>query len=78
MTDCRVRDLYLLLLVVEAEPFGATVRVEHANGGHLKGIFTVNGREAFVIASLTAAPWRCDRHVRADARRALRSLTTSA
>jgi len=72
MTVRRGRDLHRLL-AVEAEPYGAAVCVEHANGGYLKGI-TVNGREAFVIASLTPGPQRCDRHVRADARRVLRSL----
>jgi hypothetical protein len=37
MTDRRIRDFYLLL-IVEAEPYGATVRVERTNGDHLKGI----------------------------------------
>ena len=70
----HVRDPYRQL-VVEAGLYGSAV-CARANGGQLKGIFAVNGREAFVMASLTPARWRCDRHVRADARRALRSLTT--
>jgi hypothetical protein len=72
----RIRDLYRLL-AVEAEPYGATVRVERTNGGHLKCIFSVGEHEVFVVTSFSpSSTWRFGRHVRADARRALRSLTT--
>ena len=73
MTDHRIRDLRRLL-ESEAERFGATVRVEHTNGGHLKGIFSLGEHEVFIIASFSSSS-RCDRYVRADARRALRNLT---
>ena len=72
MTDHRIRDLRRLL-ESEAELFGATVRVEHTNGGHLKGIFSLGEHEVFIIASFSSST-RCDRYVRADARRALRNL----
>ena len=73
MTDHRIRDLRRLL-ESEAERFGATVRVEHTNGGHLKGIFSLGEHEVFIIASSSSSTWRCDRYVRTDARRALRNL----
>jgi hypothetical protein len=74
MTDRRIRHLYRLL-AIEAERYGATVRVEHTNGGHLKGIFSLGGHEVFIITSFSPSTWRCDRHMRADARRALHTLT---
>jgi hypothetical protein len=73
MTDHRIRDLRRLL-ETEAERYGAAVRVEHTNGGHLKGIFSLGEQKVFIIASFSPSTWRCDRHVRADARRALRNL----
>ena len=74
MTDRRIRDLYRLL-AIEAERYGAAVRVQHTNGGHLKGIFSLGEHEVFIIASSSSSTWRCDRYVRTDARRALRNLT---
>ena len=68
----RTRDLYRLL-AVEAEPYGAKVQIERTNGGHLKGIFSIGEHEVFIIASFSSST-RCDRYVRADARRALRNL----
>ena len=53
MTVRRVRDLYLLL-VAEAEPYGAAVCVEHTNGGHLKGIFSIGEHEVFIVASFSS------------------------
>ena len=75
MTVRRIRDLHRLCRG-EAEPFGAGVRIERTGGDHLEVIFTVGGGTAFVITSLTPGCWRRDRHVRAEARRALRTLTT--
>jgi hypothetical protein len=69
------RDLHRLCQA-EAEPFGAAVRIEHTGHGHLKAIFAVGVRTAFVITSSTSGCWRRDLMVRADARRALRTLTT--
>jgi hypothetical protein len=76
MTVRRGRDLHRLL-VVEAEAYGATVRVERTNGGHLKGIFSIGECEMFIIASFASGCFYRDRNVRTDARRVLRSLTTS-
>jgi hypothetical protein len=47
MTDRRIRDLQRLL-TAEAERYGAAVRVEHTNGGHLKGIFSLGEHEVFI------------------------------
>ena len=57
MTDRRIRDLYRLL-AIEAERYGAAVRVQHTNGGHLKGIFSLGEQEVFIIASFSSSTWR--------------------
>jgi hypothetical protein len=75
MTDRRIRDLYRLL-EAEAEPYGASVKIEPTAGGHLRGVFSIGACQVFIITSLSPSTWRVHRHVRADARRALRSLTT--
>jgi hypothetical protein len=75
MTDRRIRDLHRLL-EAEAEPYGASVKIEPTAGGHLRGVFSVGERQVFIITSFSpSSTWRVHRHVRADARRALRSLT---
>jgi hypothetical protein len=74
MTVRRIRDLYRLL-EAEAEPYGASVKIEHTAGGHLRGVFGVGERQVFIAISLSPSTRRVHRHVRADARRALRSLT---
>jgi hypothetical protein len=73
MTNRRIRDLHRLL-TNEAKPYGATVRIEHTNGGHLKGIFKVGERKAYIITAFTPSCWRFGHHVRAEARRILRNL----
>jgi hypothetical protein len=76
MTDRRIRDLRRLL-EAEAERCSASIKIEPTAGGHLRGVFTVGERQAFIIISLSpSSAWRVHRRVRADARRTLRTLTT--
>jgi hypothetical protein len=76
MTSRRIRD-FRQFLVDEAAPFGATVRrIEVTHGGHLRGVISAGGHEVSIIASLSPSCWRAGRKVRANARRALRSLPT--
>jgi len=76
MTERRLRDLHKLL-TLEAAPYGASVSLEHTSGGHLRGTFTVGSHHTFIITSFTpSSTYRQHRHVRADARRALRRLTS--
>jgi hypothetical protein len=76
MTDRRIRDL-CRLLETEAEHFGASVTVEITNGGHVRNTFRIGTRQAFVITGFSPhSAWRTHRQVRAEARRALRNLTT--
>jgi hypothetical protein len=71
----RYRDL-LRLLQTEAESYSASVVIERTNGGHMRSTFSVGARTAFIIVSNSPSDWRVHRKVRADARRALRTLTT--
>jgi hypothetical protein len=75
MTARRLRDLRRLL-EAEAEAYSAAVRIEHTGSTHVKAVFNVAGRQTFIITGLTPSDWRHGRKVRADARRALRNLTT--
>jgi hypothetical protein len=77
MTARRLRDLRRLLESV-AEPFGATVIVEHTSGNHLRGTFAIGTRQAFIIASWSPSDWRAGRQIEANARRMLRELTGGA
>jgi hypothetical protein len=69
----RLRDLQWLL-VTEAEPYGALVRIERTGGDHLKAVFTVADREAIVITSQTPSDRRHFERVKSDVRRTLRNL----
>jgi hypothetical protein len=73
MANRRIRDLRRLLETV-AEPFGATVLIEHTRGSHLRGTFVVGTRQAFIITSFTPSDRRVRYRVQTDARRTLRSL----
>jgi hypothetical protein len=73
MTDRRIRDLHRLL-ADEAAPYGAKVRIEHTDGGHLRGVFSVGTREAYIITASSPSCWRSSRKVRLTARRILRNL----
>jgi hypothetical protein len=70
----RYRDL-LRLLRVEAAAYGACVWIEQTNGSHLRATFSRGGERRFIIMSLSPRS-RDDLVVRADARRALRTLVT--
>jgi len=74
MTDRRVRDLRRLRKA-EAGLFGAAVMIEHTCGGHIKALFSIGNQQAFITTSSPNSAWRQHRHVRADARRSLKSLT---
>jgi hypothetical protein len=74
MTARRIRDLYRLL-EAEAAPYSASIKIEPTAGGHLRGVFSIGARRIFITISLSPSTRRVHRHVRADARRALRSLT---
>jgi hypothetical protein len=68
----RVRDLTRLLRA-EASAYGAAVWIEPTNGCHYRAVFSKGDRRVFII--LSRSPSRpCQLDVRADARRALRSL----
>jgi hypothetical protein len=75
MTDRRARDLRRLL-EAQAEPYGAAVAIE-PGGKHLRCTFSVGHQRAFITVSRSPSDPNAHRHVRADARRALRALTTS-
>jgi hypothetical protein len=78
MTSRRIRDLYRLL-VDEAAPYGAAVRIKQTNGGHLRSIFSVGAREMFIITPLSPGNTRrFDRNVRTVARRVLSNLRARA
>jgi hypothetical protein len=74
VTARRLRDLRRLLQA-EAEAHGAEVRIERTSGSHLRGVFSVGGRETSIFMAWSP---RCDyqnrRYVVTDARRALRGL----
>lgn len=72
-----LRDLRRLLESV-AEPFGATVIVEHTRGNHLRGTFAIGTRQVFIITSWSPSDWRAGRQIEANARRMLRELTGGA
>jgi hypothetical protein len=74
MTHRHVRDIHRLL-EAEAAPYGASVEIEHTNGGHLRGVFHVGGQHVFIITSTTpSSTERLHQNIRHDARRALRSI----
>jgi hypothetical protein len=73
MTDRRMRDLRRLLEAT-AEPYGATIRIEHS-GRHLRCTFTIGARQGYIVTSFTPSDWRFHRKVERDARRMLHSLT---
>jgi hypothetical protein len=73
MADRRIRDLRRLLQTV-AEAYGAAVVVKHTRGNHLRGTFTLGARQRFIIISSSSSDPNVSRHVKADARRTLRSL----
>ena len=75
VTTRRLRDLRRLL-EAEAEAYGAAVRIEQTNGNHLKAIFNVANRQVFIITPWSPGSRFVHRYVRADARRALRALST--
>ena len=75
MTTRRTRDLRRLL-EIEAQMRGARVRLEPTGGGHWRAVFSQGANEVFLITAATASDWRVHRHVRAGARRMLRTLTT--
>jgi hypothetical protein len=70
------RDL-LRLLQTEASVYGAAVWIEPTNGGHLRAVFSLGANRVFTIISRSPSVRRSHLHVRADARRALRNLTTA-
>jgi hypothetical protein len=76
MAERRIRDLRRLLEAV-AEPYGATVLIEHTRGGHLRGTFVIGTRRAFIITGLSPSDRRVGRHIEATARRTLRELRFS-
>jgi hypothetical protein len=73
MTVRRLRDLRRLL-EAEAQMFGAKVSLEHTGSNHLRAVFSQGTNEAFIITGWSPSDFRVYRHIRADARRALRSL----
>jgi hypothetical protein len=73
MADRRIRDLRRLLQAV-AEPYGATVAIERANGGHLRSTFVRGPHSIFIISSFSPGDRRARWNVTADARRALKHM----
>jgi hypothetical protein len=60
MTARRIRDLHRLLKSI-AEPFGATVAIEHTRGSHLRGVFTVGVHRAVIVIGFSPSDWRARR-----------------
>jgi len=73
VTARRIRDLRRLLQA-EAQIHGARVRIEHTGGDRLRAVFSQGANQVCVVAAATPSDWRDYRHLRARARRALRSL----
>ncbi len=72
----RIRDLYELF-EAEAKPYGASVNIQTTNGGHLRAVFKIGTRQAFVIMSRTPkSEWRANSNAVSDARRTLRRLSS--
>ena len=76
MTARRIRDLRRLLQA-EAQVYGAHVRIEHTGSTHLRAVFSHGDGQVFILAAATPSDWREHRHLRARARRALRSIIST-
>jgi hypothetical protein len=76
MTTRWQRDLRRFLAAA-ARPYGATVRIEPTNG-HFRATFEAEAGRRFITISASPSDRAANRKVAADAKRALRKLTSEA